>query len=57
MLWIVIAMFILFIIEVAFIIICEYRNPSKALAWLVIALLFPVAGFYRLLFRSQVLFT
>ncbi|MEF3303737.1 cardiolipin synthase [Paenibacillus sp. GYB003] len=44
MLWIVIAL-ILFILQIAAVIVVEFRRPHKAIAWLVVLFLFPPIGF------------
>ncbi|OIB01468.1 cardiolipin synthase [Paenibacillus sp. LC231] len=44
MLWIILAL-LLFIIQIASVIIIEYRRSNKAIAWLIILFIFPLLGF------------
>ncbi|MUG45994.1 cardiolipin synthase [Paenibacillus woosongensis] len=44
---------IAFIFQIATILILEFRNPSKAVAWMVILFLFPVIGFILYYFVAQ----
>lgn len=44
MLWIVVLLLSLFIVQLAFIIVAEYRRPYKALTWLALSFLVPVVG-------------
>ncbi|MGQ3480072.1 cardiolipin synthase [Paenibacillus sp. TY11] len=44
MLWIILAL-LLFIVQIAVIIIVEYHRSNKAIAWLIILFLFPLLGF------------
>lgn len=44
LIWIAIALF-LFILQVAAIIIAEYRHPEKAVTWLIVLFLIPLIGF------------
>lgn len=52
MLWIILALLI-FIFQIATIIIVDYRRPNKAIAWLVILLLFPLIGFLLYYFMAK----
>ena len=44
MLWIVVLLLSLFIVQLACIIVAEYRRPYKALTWLALSFLVPVVG-------------
>lgn len=52
MLWIIMAL-LLFIIQIATIIIVEYRHSDKAVTWLVITLLIPLIGFLLYYFVAK----
>ncbi|AIQ13029.1 cardiolipin synthase [Paenibacillus durus] len=52
MLWIVLAL-LLFIIQIAFVIIFEYQRPNKAVVWLIVLFIFPVIGFVLYLFVAR----
>lgn len=50
--WLMIAMGI-FIVQIAFVLLTEYRNPSKTTAWLLILFLFPGVGFIVYFFMAK----
>ncbi|GGG21497.1 cardiolipin synthase [Paenibacillus abyssi] len=52
MIWIIIALLI-FIFQIATILIAEFRHPSKAVAWLLILFVFPVIGFVMYYFLAK----
>ena len=52
MMWVLIALFI-FIFQMATILILEFRNPEKALAWMFILFCFPLVGFIVYYFVAQ----
>ncbi|CAM4000937.1 cardiolipin synthase [Paenibacillus alkaliterrae] len=52
LLWIIAAL-LLFIIQIASIIILEYRRSNKAIAWLIILFLFPIFGFLLYYFVAK----
>ncbi|MDT3424848.1 cardiolipin synthase [Paenibacillus forsythiae] len=52
MLWIVLAL-LLFIIQIAFVIIIEYQRPGKAVVWLIVLFILPVIGFLLYLFVAK----
>lgn len=52
MLWIMLALLI-FIFQVATILIGEYRHPSKAVAWQLILFVFPLIGFVMYYFMAK----
>ncbi|MNZ30839.1 Major cardiolipin synthase ClsA [compost metagenome] len=52
MLWLV-CLLLGFIFQIATIIILEYRNPGKAIAWMFILFLFPLIGFILYYFVAQ----
>jgi len=52
MIWIVLAL-IIFIAQVATILLLEFRRPSKLAAWLLILFLFPLIGFVMYYFLAQ----
>lgn len=52
MLWIILAL-LLFIVQIAVIIIVEYRRSNKAIAWLIILFLFPLIGFFIYYFVAK----
>ncbi|EHS55551.1 PLDc N-terminal domain-containing protein, partial [Paenibacillus sp. Aloe-11] len=52
MLWIILAL-LLFIVQIAAIIIVEYRRSNKATAWLIILFLFPLLGFLVYYFVAE----
>jgi len=52
MIWIVLAL-VIFIAQVATILLLEFRRPSKLAAWLLILFLFPLIGFVMYYFLAQ----
>ncbi|WP_313637199.1 PLDc N-terminal domain-containing protein [Paenibacillus sp.] len=52
MLWIILAL-LLFIVQIAAIIIVEYRRSNKAIVWLIILFLFPLLGFILYYFVAK----
>lgn len=44
MLWLVMVL-VLFIFQIATILVVEFRNPSKSVAWLMVLFIFPIVGF------------
>ncbi|MCQ6557196.1 cardiolipin synthase [Paenibacillus mendelii] len=52
MLWIIIALMV-FIIQIASIIIVEYRRPNKAVTWLIVLFIFPLLGFFLYYFLAK----
>lgn len=52
MLWLLIALFV-FIFQMATILILEFRNPTKAIAWMFILFCFPLVGFVVYYFVAQ----
>lgn len=52
LLWIIWA-FLLFIFQIATIIVVEHRRPNKAIAWLIILFLFPLIGFLLYYFVAK----
>ncbi|MGM1050507.1 MAG: cardiolipin synthase, partial [Bacillota bacterium] len=52
MLWIIL-MLLLFIVQIAAIIIVEYRRSNKAIVWLIILFLFPLLGFIPYYFVAK----
>lgn len=52
MLWIVLALG-LFIFQIATILLLEYRNPSKAVAWLSVLFILPIIGFVMYYFLAK----
>lgn len=52
LIWIL-ALLLLFIIQISFVLISEYRRPQKAIAWLVILYLFPLVGFLLYYFIAK----
>ncbi|GAA3403068.1 cardiolipin synthase [Paenibacillus hodogayensis] len=52
MLWVSIALG-LFIFQIATILVLDFRNPSKAVAWLSILFIFPVIGFFMYYFLAK----
>jgi cardiolipin synthase len=52
MLWIVIALLV-FIFQIATILIMEFRHPSKTIAWLVILFILPIIGFVMYYFLAK----
>ncbi|MBD2847140.1 cardiolipin synthase [Paenibacillus sp. IB182496] len=52
MIWVVLALLI-FIFQIATILIAEFRHPSKAMAWLLILFVFPVIGFVMYYFLAR----
>lgn len=52
LLWLVIAL-VLFIFQIATILVVEFRNPSKSVAWLMILFIFPIVGFVVYYFLAR----
>ncbi|WP_020618775.1 cardiolipin synthase [Paenibacillus daejeonensis] len=52
MIWLVLALLI-FIFQIATILIAEFRRPSKAVAWLLILFVFPLVGFVMYYFMAK----
>ncbi|BBH21816.1 cardiolipin synthase [Paenibacillus baekrokdamisoli] len=52
MIWVVLAL-IIFIFQIATILILEFRHPSKTVAWLLILFIFPIIGFVMYYFLAQ----
>ncbi|KKO55571.1 cardiolipin synthase [Paenibacillus sp. DMB20] len=52
MLWIMLAL-LLFVVQIAFVIYFEYERPEKAMVWLSILFLFPLAGFLLYYFMAK----
>ncbi|WP_019636037.1 cardiolipin synthase [Paenibacillus fonticola] len=52
MVWLVLVL-LAFIFQIATILVLEFRNPSKAVAWMFILFLFPVVGFILYYFVAQ----
>ncbi|GGD75925.1 cardiolipin synthase [Paenibacillus nasutitermitis] len=52
MFWIIIALLI-FIFQIATILIVEFRQPSKTVAWLLILFIFPIIGFVMYYFLAR----
>ncbi|MNW48063.1 Major cardiolipin synthase ClsA [compost metagenome] len=52
MFWLI-CIFLAFIFQIATIIILEFRNPAKAMAWMFILFLFPLIGFILYYFVAQ----
>jgi cardiolipin synthase len=52
LLWIVLLM-LLFILQAATILICEYKRPAKSVAWLSILFIFPIIGFVMYYFVAR----
>jgi cardiolipin synthase len=52
MMWLLIALFV-FIVQIALILVLEFRNPSKALAWMFILFCCPWVGFIVYYFVAQ----
>jgi len=50
--WLTLAL-LLFILQIATILIVEFRRPSKTIAWLSISFLFPIVGFLFYYFMAQ----
>ena len=52
LLWIVLLL-LLFIFQIATILICEYKRPAKSVAWLSILYIFPIIGFVMYYFFAR----
>ncbi|MBO9607518.1 MAG: cardiolipin synthase [Paenibacillaceae bacterium] len=52
MLWLVVIL-LLFIFQVATILVLEFRQPSKAIAWMLILFIFPIIGFVLYYFLAK----
>jgi cardiolipin synthase A/B len=50
--WLVLAL-LLFIFQIATILLLEFRNPAKAVAWLMILFIFPMIGFVMYYFLAK----
>lgn len=53
MAWWLVLILLAFVFQIATILILEFRNPSKAVAWMLILFLFPVIGFILYYFVAQ----
>ncbi|MNI21707.1 Major cardiolipin synthase ClsA [compost metagenome] len=52
MLWLIILL-VLFILQIAIILIVEFRHPAKTVAWLMILFIFPLIGFIMYYFLAK----
>lgn len=52
MLWIIAAL-LLFIIQIAFVVVVEYRRTNKAVSWLIVLFMFPIVGFLPYYFLAK----
>jgi cardiolipin synthase len=52
LIWIVMAL-VVFIVQIATVLIMEFRHPSKTVAWLMILFIFPIVGFVMYYFLAK----